>query len=722
MPYTGPNLCPWDPTKVFPDVPAWLSNVYYSTLPGNHYGDDLIVDSAKPYNGLASLRLDNPNNYPGCVLAGQVARQASTSGINLPNDGLPHHIVIMAWFYCGNSSSSYNGVADNGIRLGCDFYSSLNGNGYDLGGTSRTDGIIAGTTHDDSTHQTFILWGTNAWALMVMDFTYGPTIPYGDQGLYSPSPYTENQAVTPLSISPWVQVMPENDNGYAWANAMVVMIDPSGSLGGTTYTIAASSDTNSTISPSGSIQVNNGSSQTFTYSADSGYSITQVLVDGSPVSITGSYTFSSVSANHTIVVSTVSSILFTPSVVQSGSASAGSGATSISPSAMGTTPVTGHVIMLTYTESSGDTPVAGDYGIYSISQGGVTWNKAPGCLNDTVNGMVAQVWYGVVGSSGISASMTITLANALPSTGAAEVNYAEFNCQLVSGVDQSALSAYNTSGQSPTFTGQTNPTVAANQLVIGVIGAHSAWGQVTPQNGFALIGGSAVTVGSNIISNAMLWLSVNVIGQYYSGTLFSDGGGHDFLGAIATFPIQSASSVTLTMNSASHGATSPVAGIYSTALGDIAAITAIPASGYILLGWTINGVSNASTANPLSLTITGNMTVTPVFSASSNEILTVTAGSNGSVSPSTNSYNQNTYVTATATPNTGYYLDHWLKDGSTVIPATGNTVTILMDTAHSIQPFFLLSPQPAGFGKSITGVSQLRSGQRSRKQVLTRRA
>ena len=71
----------------------------------------------------------------------------------------------------------------------------------------------------------------------------------------------------------------------------------------TNYTIAASSDADSVVSPSGSVSVINGNSQVFTYSPSTGYSISQVLVDGSAVSITGSYTFSNVQADHTIAVS-----------------------------------------------------------------------------------------------------------------------------------------------------------------------------------------------------------------------------------------------------------------------------------------------------------------------------------------------------------------------------------------------------------------------------------
>ena len=69
-----------------------------------------------------------------------------------------------------------------------------------------------------------------------------------------------------------------------------------------TYYITASADTHSTIDPSGSTVVNYGSSQTYRYSANTGYVITSVLVDNSPVTINGNYIFTNIIANHTIAV------------------------------------------------------------------------------------------------------------------------------------------------------------------------------------------------------------------------------------------------------------------------------------------------------------------------------------------------------------------------------------------------------------------------------------
>jgi len=58
------------------------------------------------------------------------------------------------------------------------------------------------------------------------------------------------------------------------------------------------------ISPSGTVYLPDGASQTFTFTPDSGYRVSDVVIDGVSVSAgTNSYTFSGVTGDHTIQVS-----------------------------------------------------------------------------------------------------------------------------------------------------------------------------------------------------------------------------------------------------------------------------------------------------------------------------------------------------------------------------------------------------------------------------------
>lgn len=74
-----------------------------------------------------------------------------------------------------------------------------------------------------------------------------------------------------------------------------------GGGGGTTsYTITASAGNGGVIDPSGSVSVSSGSDKTFTITANEGYEIADVLVDGESVGAVSEYTFENVREKHTI--------------------------------------------------------------------------------------------------------------------------------------------------------------------------------------------------------------------------------------------------------------------------------------------------------------------------------------------------------------------------------------------------------------------------------------
>ncbi|MCX6345090.1 MAG: hypothetical protein NT018_08445, partial [Armatimonadetes bacterium] len=67
-----------------------------------------------------------------------------------------------------------------------------------------------------------------------------------------------------------------------------------------TYTITASAGAGGVISPSGAVSVIQGNNQTFTITPNAGYAILQVTVDSVNKGAITTYTFSNVTANHTI--------------------------------------------------------------------------------------------------------------------------------------------------------------------------------------------------------------------------------------------------------------------------------------------------------------------------------------------------------------------------------------------------------------------------------------
>lgn len=70
----------------------------------------------------------------------------------------------------------------------------------------------------------------------------------------------------------------------------------------TRYTITASAGSGGAIDPAGNVRVSSGSAKTFTITANEGYIISDVLVDGESVGAVRSYTFENVKTNHTISV------------------------------------------------------------------------------------------------------------------------------------------------------------------------------------------------------------------------------------------------------------------------------------------------------------------------------------------------------------------------------------------------------------------------------------
>ena len=67
------------------------------------------------------------------------------------------------------------------------------------------------------------------------------------------------------------------------------------------YTLVASAGRHAHIVPVGPVTVKHGTRQSYLLSADPGYSIREVLIDGTPTRSGGTYTFSSVRDHHTIV-------------------------------------------------------------------------------------------------------------------------------------------------------------------------------------------------------------------------------------------------------------------------------------------------------------------------------------------------------------------------------------------------------------------------------------
>ncbi|MCK5878773.1 MAG: lamin tail domain-containing protein, partial [Holophagae bacterium] len=89
-----------------------------------------------------------------------------------------------------------------------------------------------------------------------------------------------------------------------------------------TFIISASAGANGNISPGGTMTVNYGDSQTFLFSPDVGYHVSDVVVDGTSVGTAGHHTFVNIQASHTVSVTFSTNI---PPVIDSFTADGSAG-------------------------------------------------------------------------------------------------------------------------------------------------------------------------------------------------------------------------------------------------------------------------------------------------------------------------------------------------------------------------------------------------------------
>ena len=163
--------------------------------------------------------------------------------------------------------------------------------------------------------------------------------PLDQANIHQTRTFTDTSSFNPTTTTRYYRVLADNKVGYVADTAYPQMTATSQSntlVIGPQFTITASASAGGTITPTGAVAVGRGGSQTFTFTPDAQYRISQVLVDGvndAAAVAAGSYTFTNVQANHTIAVS------FTQSAITITS-SAGPGGT-ISPNGTQTVPVNG---------------------------------------------------------------------------------------------------------------------------------------------------------------------------------------------------------------------------------------------------------------------------------------------------------------------------------------------------------------------------------------------
>ncbi|MDD2758597.1 MAG: hypothetical protein PHD72_04530, partial [Patescibacteria group bacterium] len=145
----------------------------------------------------------------------------------------------------------------------------------------------------------------------------------------------------------------------------------------------------------------------------------------------------------------------------------------------------------------------------------------------------------------------------------------------------------------------------------------------------------------------------------------------------------------LTISASTGGTTNPTVGAHSYNVGTVVTATETPDSGYDFVRWEKNGAP-LSTSSSVDVVVDADMTVTAIFEVTPvyhNLTIQASTGS-GSVSPAvgSHSYLENTSVDITATPASGWMLDHWILDGSS--SGSISPLTVVMNSVHTVKAVF----------------------------------
>ena len=401
-----------------------------------------------------------------------------------------------------------------------------------------------------------------------------------------------------------------------------------------TYAITVTQGANGTITP-GSGVVSYGSSTTFTITPNTGYSIANVVVDGTSVGVVPSYTFINVIAPHTITA-TFSNNTYTITVTQgaNGTITPGTGVVSYGSSTTYTiTPSTGYSI----TSVLVDGVSAGAVSSYTFSN--VTANHtitASFGQNPTItvtqgaNGTITP-GTGVV-SYGSSTTFTIT-----PNTGYS------ISSVVVDGTSVGAVSSYTFSNVTANHTitasfGQ-NPTITVTQGTNGTITPGTGVVSYGSSTTFTITPNTGYSISSVVVDGA----SVGAVTSYtFNNVIIA----HTIT---ATFAIDT---YTITASAGTGGSITPSGSVvvsYNTST----TFTITPNTGYSIDSVLVDGVSVGAVSSYTFTKVVDVHTITATFVINTYTV-SASAGANGSISPASALVSYNSTTTFTVIPATGY--------------------------------------------------------------------
>jgi len=455
-----------------------------------------------------------------------------------------------------------------------------------------------------------------------------------------------------------------------------------------TLTITPSTGLNGSISPSTVQTVDYNGSFIFTMTPNTGYHVQDVLVDGSTVGVVTSYTFTNVTAAHTIAASFAIDMYTLTYTAGANGTIAGISPQTVNQGASGTTvtavPSTGYH----FVKWSDDIVTAARTDINVTMNVNVTATFAIDTFTITPstgsNGSISPSTTQIVD---YGSNLTFTIS---PSTG----------CHVSSILVDGAPATLTTAAYA--FTNVTaGHTIAATFAIdmYTIVASADLGGNISPSGNVTVNHGASQSftinpgTGYHVLDILVDGSSVGAVTSYTFMNLTEN---HTIAVTFAINPI-TISTYTLTYTAGANGTISGTSPQTVNQGASSTAVTATPNGGYHFVSWSDGSLTAART----DTNVTVNVNVSASFAININihrYTLTANVSGSGSVAKSLDqpSYTHGTSVQLKATPATGWHFVGWSGD----LSGTTNPATITMDVSKTVTATYAPLPHPVS-GQTI---------------------
>ena len=451
-----------------------------------------------------------------------------------------------------------------------------------------------------------------------------------------------------------------------------------------TYTITASAGPDGSITPSGTVSVTHGGSQAFSISPINGhYAIQDVLVDGASVGAVSAYTFTGVTANHTISATFVALDTYTITASATGGGSISpSGAVSIDygkDQIFSITPNIGYMI----TDVLVDGASVGAVTSYTFS--GVQANHTIAAEFATAVNHVITATAGANGSISPSGAVIVNEGSNKTFTISPNTGYAVADVQ-VDGGSVGAVSSYTFTNVTADHTIHATFSVAVTHTILAVAGSN---GSISPSGPVVVEEGSdktfTITPNTGYVVQDV-WVDSVSQGPITTYTFTNVTSDHEI---VALFAAEAASH-TITAAAGANGSISP-SGAVVVNDGNNQTFIITPAPGYMVDDVLVDTVSIGAVTSYEFINVTTDHSIVASFVLDTGQhIITATAGAGGSISPSgavaVNDGDNQTFVIQASS---GYVIADVLVDGLSIGAASTHTF-YAVSANHTIAASFLL--------------------------------